>query len=362
MPTLEIKDIHNYALHELSLKVASGELVVLLGPNGAGKSTLLDTVAGLIEYEGSVAIDGDPVDDLPPQHREVGYLFQDLVLFPHLNVVSNVGYSLKARGWPQDRIQKRVAELLELVRVKDLARCYPWRLSGGERQRVALGRALASYPRILLLDEPLNSMDLRTAKYLRSEIKRIQRSLGITTLYVTHELQEAEELADRITVIIDGRIEQVGKPREVFFHPANDKVLQFLGEPNILKCQQARNLSHGLVEVMCSGMPVVVPKEGNKIKQIAILPGDVYISPSRHPGTMVNQFKGVISDIRVSPEMVRVCVTVCANKLWAELPRPFFEAMELNKGQKVFAILKLKKIRVNDDGAETKYLSQAKIH
>ncbi|RLB14195.1 MAG: hypothetical protein DRG63_08905 [Deltaproteobacteria bacterium] len=347
MSTLELRDVRNYALHGVSLKVASGELVVLLGPNGAGKSTLLNTVAGLIEYEGTIAVDGTPMDNSPPQQREVGYLFQDLVLFPHLDVVSNISYGLRARGWPPNKIKRRVAELLELVRIKDLASCYPWRLSGGEKQRVALARALAPFPKILLLDEPLSSMDLQTAKYLRSEIKRIQRSLGITTLYVTHELQEAEELADRIAVVVEGRIEQIGEPQEVFFDPANNTVLQFLGAPNILECQQVRHLSHGLVEAMCSGMPIVVPEEGSKINRIAILPSDVYISPSKPPGPMVNRFRGVISEIRAFQDIARVCIAVGVNQLWAELPSALFERMGLRKSQEVYIILKLRRIRVD---------------
>lgn len=226
MPAIELKDIRNYACHRISLEVLSNELLVLLGPNGAGKTTLLNVVAGLTEYEGSVLFDGKRVDGLPPQKREVGYLFQDLVLFPHLDVTSNIAFSLISHGWTKERTEARVREMLDLMRIAHLASRY---LSGGEKQRVALARALAPIPKILLLDEPLSSLDLQTAKYLRAELKHLQRILGITTIYVTHEHSEAEEMGDRIAVIQQGCVEQVGQPEQVFFYPANEKVAAFIG-------------------------------------------------------------------------------------------------------------------------------------
>jgi ABC-type sulfate/molybdate transport systems ATPase subunit len=209
MTAIELRNIENYVCQEINLEVFSGELLALLGPNGAGKTTLLNIIAGLTGYRGSVLFDGRPIDELPTQKRKVGYLFQDLVLFPHLDVASNIAYGLRVQRWPKEKIELRVKELLRLLKIEHLATAYPWRLSGGEKQRVALSRALAPYPKILLLDEPLSSLDWQTSQYLRSELKGIQQRLGITTLYVTHDLIEAREVADRTAVIHEGRIEQV---------------------------------------------------------------------------------------------------------------------------------------------------------
>ena len=215
MTAIELRNIENYACRGVNLNVLSGELLVLLGPNGAGKTTLLNIIAGLTGYKGSVLFDGRPIDELPARERKAGYLFQDLVLFPHLDVASNIAYGLRARRWPNEKIEPRVRELLRLFKMEHLATAYPWRLSGGEKQKVALSRALAPYPKILLLDEPLSSLDWQTSRYLRSELKGIQQQFGITTLYVTHDITEAREVADRIAVIHEGRIQQIRGPEDL---------------------------------------------------------------------------------------------------------------------------------------------------
>ena len=362
MPGIELREITNYACRGASLQVLSGELLVLVGPNGAGKTTLLNVVAGLTEYEGSVFFDGVPIDGLPPQKRGVGYLFQNLALFPHLDVASNIAYGLKARGWCRENVKTRVQELLSLVRIEHLVARYPRHLSGWEKQRVALARALATYPQILLLDEPLNGLDLQTSRYLRIELKQLQQRLGITMLYVTHELAEAEEIADRMAVVQDGRVEQVGEPVDVFFWPASEKVAAFIGAPNILQCDSTRDLGHGLLEVRCGGMPIIVPHEGNTVRRIALFPRDIYVSPTKPPGPEVNRFEGVVSDIRASLELVRLTVEVGGNQLVAELPYHIFESLDLNVGQGVFLILKLKGMRVCEDvGEQNQVYLEAKI-
>jgi len=221
MTAIELRNIENYVCRGVNLNVFSGELLVLLGPNGAGKTTLLNIIAGLTGYKGSVLFDGRPIDELPTRERKVGYLFQDLVLFPHLDVASNIAYGLRVQRWSNEKIEFRVKELLRLFKIEHLATAYPWYLSGGEKQKVALSRALAPYPKILLLDEPLSSLDWQTSQYLRFELKGIQRQLGITTLYVTHDLTEAKEVADRMAVILKGRIEQIGRLEDL--HPFSDQ-------------------------------------------------------------------------------------------------------------------------------------------
>ena len=180
MPDIELKSICKYICRDVNLKILDSELLVLLGPSGAGKTTLLNVIAGLTNYEGSVAFDGVPLEKVAASKRKIGYLFQHLVLFPHLNVASNIAYSLKAQKLPQYTIEARVEELLEMMKIKHLSSRYPKHLSGGEKQRVALGRALARSPEILLLDEPLSSLDLQTAKHLRTELRQLQKKLGIT--------------------------------------------------------------------------------------------------------------------------------------------------------------------------------------
>lgn len=207
MSSIKLENISKYVYKYVNLEIFDKELLVLLGPNGAGKSTLLNVIAGLIDYEGSVFFDNKPVDRLPANKRRIGYLFQELNLFPHFDVVANVAYGLKVQKRPQNEINAKVEELLQIMKIKHLSSRYPKELSGGEKQRVALARALANSPHILLLDEPMNSLDYRTSKHLRTEFKILQKKLGITTLYVTHNFYEAEEMAERIAVLDKGRVE-----------------------------------------------------------------------------------------------------------------------------------------------------------
>lgn len=215
MPDICLKNINNFICKDLSLDIKDGELLVLLGSNGAGKTTLLNIIAGLTEYSGSVYFGDNPIDGLPTHKRKIGYLFQDLRLFPHLTAAGNIGYGLSVNGGNRASTSFRVNELLDLMKIKHLRDRYPGSLSGGEKQRVALARALAPYPKLLFLDEPFNNVDSETARYLRSEFQIIRKKLGITTLYVTHNRTEAEEMADRIAVMDDGRIIHTGMPDEI---------------------------------------------------------------------------------------------------------------------------------------------------
>jgi len=349
MPSIELKNIRQYICRNVNLKIQDRELLVLLGPNGAGKTTLVNIIAGLTEYEGSVLFDGVAVDKLPPSKRGVGYLFQDLLLFPHLDVAANIAYGLRTQKQPQEQVEARINGLLQMMRIKHLASRYPKHLSGGEKQRVALARALAPSPRVLLLDEPLSSLDVPTTKYLRTELKQLQQRLGITTVYVTHDLQEAEEMADRIAVLQDGHLEQVGKPEEVFFYPRNERVSDFIGAPNILDCDYCRSLGRGVMEVGCGGLVIIVPHDGNLVKRIAIFPHDIHISETRPPGPAVNRFKGTITSLNSTQEAVSIELKAGAKNLIARMPHHIFEDMNLAAGKEVFVILKLRRIRVYED-------------
>jgi len=349
MPSIELKNICKYICRDVNLEILDKELLVLLGPNGAGKTTLLNIIAGLTDYSGSVFFDGVPVDKVPVSKRRVGYLFQDLVLFPHLDVATNIAYGLRAQKQPQSEVEARVQELLQIMKIKHLLSRYPKHLSGGEKQRVALARALALSPKVLLLDEPLSSLDMQTSKYLRTELKQLQKELGITAIYVTHDLTEAEELADRIAIIQHGHMEQVGAPDEVFFYPKNERVSDFIGAPNILDCDHCRSMGQGLLEVDCGELHVTLPDDGNMVHKIALFPRDIHIFETRPPGPAVNRFKGTITNIKSADDAVRLEVMVEGRKLLAEMPHYIFEDMDLAEGKEVFLILKLRRIRAYEN-------------
>ena len=218
------------ALADVNLDVPSGQLTALLGPSGGGKSTLLRIVGGLEEADsGSVVIDGVEATGLPAQRRNVGFVFQHYAAFKHLSVYRNVAFGLEIRKRPKAEIRKRVGELLELVHLDQFADRLPSQLSGGQRQRMALARALAVEPKVLLLDEPFGALDAQVRKELRDWLRRLHDEVHVTTVFVTHDQEEALEVSDSIVVINHGRIEQVGSPNDLYDHPSNDFVMRFLG-------------------------------------------------------------------------------------------------------------------------------------
>ncbi len=223
------------ALKDVSLEVYEGEFVCFLGPSGCGKTTLLRAIAGLdIQTSGRVFQNGVDISDLPPSRRDFGIVFQSYALFPNITVAKNIGYGLVSKRMSRSAINKRVDELLELVGMPGSGGKYPAALSGGQQQRVALARALATSPGMLLLDEPLSALDAKVRAHLRHEMKRLQRTLGITTIMVTHDQEEGLSMADRIVVMNHGVIEQVGTPLEVYRNPANAYVADFVGSMNFL--------------------------------------------------------------------------------------------------------------------------------
>jgi sulfate/thiosulfate transport system ATP-binding protein len=221
------------ALDDVSVAIAGGSLTALLGPSGSGKSTLLRVIAGLEEPdEGKVLILGEHATGLPPQKRGVGFVFQHYAAFKHLTVRENVAFGLRIRKRPKEEIRGRVDELLELVQLNGLAERYPAQLSGGQRQRMALARALAVEPKVLLLDEPFGALDARVRKELRTWLRRLHEDVHVTTVLVTHDQEEAMDVADRIVLMNEGRIEQTGKPRDLYEHPASEFVMGFVGPVN----------------------------------------------------------------------------------------------------------------------------------
>ncbi|MCK0162445.1 spermidine/putrescine ABC transporter ATP-binding protein PotA [Marinobacter sp. S6332] len=220
-------------LDELSLTIDDGEFITLLGPSGCGKTTLLRMMAGFeLPDQGTVTLSGVDITQTPPEKRPLNTVFQNYALFPHMSVFDNVAYGLKMEKRPKAEIQERVEEALAMVQLEDFAKRKPHQLSGGQQQRVAIARAVVKRPKMLLLDEPLSALDYKLRRTMQVELKRLQRELGITFVFVTHDQEEALSMSDRIVVLKDGRIQQLGTPREVYERPANVFTARFVGQTN----------------------------------------------------------------------------------------------------------------------------------
>ena len=236
------------AVDAMSLDIAPGEFFTLLGPSGSGKSTLLNLVLGALQPdEGEILVGGRPIVSVPMHKRNIGMVFQNYALFPHMTVFKNIAFPLSMRKMSKDEISERVTEVLGLVQLPGFEERYPSQVSGGQQQRIATARAIAAKPPLILMDEPLGALDVKLRIEMQEQLRLLHRSLGITVIYVTHDQDEAMTLSDRIAVMRDGRIEQVGTPREVYEQPANTWVASFLGDANLIDCRVVRHSSTGTV-------------------------------------------------------------------------------------------------------------------
>jgi sulfate transport system ATP-binding protein len=332
------------ALDRVSLDIPSGGLVALLGPSGSGKTTLLRVIAGLeLPDEGTVRFSGHDVAGRQPRDREVGFVFQHYALFRHLTVFENVAFGLRVRPRrlrrPEHEIRARVRELLELVQLAPLAERYPGQLSGGQRQRVALARALAVEPRVLLLDEPFGALDAKVRKELRRWLRRLHDDMGVTTVFVTHDQEEALELADRVVVMHRGRVEQVGTPEEVYDQPATEFVYGFLGSVNLFHGR----LGDGLVRIgstQHAAPEYAGAEDGAAVAFVRTHEFDI--------ATVENDgaFPAVVNHLRALGPSVRVELTSpdWREPIEAELSRERSDALRLRRGDRVY--LKPRRLRV----------------
>jgi sulfate/thiosulfate transport system ATP-binding protein len=291
------------ALDDVSIDVPEGSLTALLGPSGSGKSTLLRAIAGLEVLDaGQVVINGSDATETPAQKREVGFVFQHYAAFKHMTVFGNVAFGLKIRKWDKPQIEQRVHELLNLVQLDGLAERYPDQLSGGQRQRMALARALAVEPQVLLLDEPFGALDAKVRKDLRTWLRRLHDEMHVTTIFVTHDQEEAMDVAEQLVVMNRGRVEQAGTADELYEHPANEFVMSFVGEVNRLGDHFVR-------------------------------PHDMTVSLDRDVGdeeAMVQRIVALGFEIRVE------FVLGDGTEVWAQLTRSELEKLELRQGQIVY--------------------------
>jgi putative spermidine/putrescine transport system ATP-binding protein len=325
--TVELVDIRKeyqgvQAVKDLTLRVEQGEFFSLLGPSGCGKSTTLRMVAGFVPpTSGRILIGNQDVTSLPPEKREVGIVFQNYAIFPHMNVYDNIAYGLKLRKVSKSEIQRKVEEALATVGLSGYGHRRQRELSGGQQQRVALARVLVCEPRILLLDEPLSALDKKLREEMKFWIKGLQQSLGITTIYVTHDQGEALTMSDRIAVMNQGIVEQLGTPREVYERPASRFVTDFIGESNILEGEVASS-SAGVVEILFGGQRIRAPRTfdvspGAKVS-VVVRPEHIKPHPAPNSGDY-NVIHGTLTAEAYQGAIIRYEIAAANQRLVAEV-------------------------------------------
>ena len=275
----------NHVVKDMNLEIRQGEFLTLLGPSGCGKTTTLRMIAGFEDVtSGTIEVQGENVQTKEPYQRDVNTVFQNYSLFPHMTVFDNVAYGPTIRKVPKDEIKKRVMEMLSLVQMTGYEKRKPDALSGGQKQRVAIARALINNPRVLLLDEPLGALDLKLRKQMQVELKRLQKKLGITFVYVTHDQEEAMTMSDRIAVMRDGVIEQLGNPMDIYQHPDTRFVADFIGESNLFDGVVKFVMGNQLAILTPSGMITAVGEGFEAGEEISVSIRPEYLSVSREPG------------------------------------------------------------------------------
>ena len=319
-----------FAVHEADLDIARGEYFVLLGPTGAGKTVLLECVAGLYRPDkGDVIVDGERVNDTAPERRGLGYLPQDYALFPHLTVAQNIGFGMRIRRKPRAEIERKVEQLAELLGITHLLHRTPVHLSGGEQQRTALARALAIEPKVLLLDEPLSALDEQTRETLCVELKRVHTELKTTTVHVSHNFEETLAVADRIGIISDGRMRQVGTTEEVFHRPASEFVARFVRSENIWRGQGQRGSGGLYVSVGLLSLKAAEGPEGEVF--LTVRPEEVEIA-APFSSDLPNMVRGPIARVVDRGPLVRVDVAGAVDMVGL-VPRRAWQASGLQVGE-----------------------------
>jgi len=322
MAYLELSNVskkfgNTYAVEDFNLAIEKGEFVSFLGPSGCGKTTTLRMIAGFeVPSSGAVTLEGEDITYISPNQRNVGMVFQSYALFPNLNVLQNIGFGLQVRKWKPEDIHKRAQEMLELIHLEEFGSRYPYQLSGGQQQRVSLARALAIQPRVLLLDEPLSALDAKIRVELRLEIRRIQQQLGMTTVYVTHDQEEALSLSDRVVVMSRGLMEQVGTPAQIYNYPTTEFVASFVGQLNLLPTTEVnvekKTCSIGGQNIRFSHH---IPRPDGSAFRLAIRPEEIQIGGDGER----NQLRGKVETVMFLGAVIRLRVDVGGAVLTVDL-------------------------------------------
>lgn len=351
--TIDVRNVSKHygvwaAVDHVSVSIAEGELLALLGPSGSGKTTLLRLIAGLESPDagsGGIFFHDDDMSTADVSKRRVGFVFQHYALFRHLTVFENVAFGLRVRpraSRPQESdIERRVGDLLRLVQLGGFARHYPHQLSGGQRQRVALARALAVEPRILLLDEPFGALDARVRIELRRWLRRLHDEIGLTSVFVTHDQEEALELADRVVVMNDGHVEQIGTPADVFHTPRTEFVMSFLGNANRLTGTIAGGKAHfGDLEVDCPEQP----SAGCDVR-LFVRPHELELTTVKGDAPC---WQGKVNRVHAAGPIVRVDVETALDVLHAEVSPAVFERLRISLGDRVYVVPKTLRMYQDD--------------
>lgn len=337
------KNWGEFSLKNIDLEINKGEYFIVLGPTGAGKTLLLECIAGLhIPGGGRVLINGRDVTDLPPEKRDIGFVYQDYMLFPHMNVRENIGFGLRLRKYYRNEINEKIRGISDLLGITSLLDRDPSTLSGGEKQRVALARALVIDPKVLLLDEPLCALDVRTREVLEGELLRLHRELGTTTIHVTHDFKEAF-VGDRVAVMNNGVVAQVGVPDDVFRKPNSEFVAGFVGDGNLFRGFSSVDADISEIDVEGVIIQAATRKGGNV--HVFIHPEDIILSKKPLNSSVRNTFRGEITG--VSARGVLNYVTVDAGiQFKTMITRRSYEEMKLNVGSRIYLSFKASGVHI----------------
>jgi len=333
------KDWKEFKLDDVSIQIEDGEYFVILGPSGSGKTMLLELMAGIWDPDsGKIFMGGKEITRLPPEQRGVGFVYQDYMLFPHKTVFENIAFGLRMAKMPNDEIESKVNEMMNLLKIKHLANRLPRTLSGGEKQRTALARALIIYPRVLLMDEPLSALDKNTRDDLMQELKQLHQNFDVTIVHVTHNFDEALMLADRMAVMRNGRISQVGDSSEVFRHPADKFVADFVGVENIIK-GNAMEDGEKLTVVDTGNIRIFSSEMKRGPVHLTVRPEDIIISKEKAVTSARNVFQGKVMEIIDNSALIKLIIDI-GESLVVFITRQSFFELDINIGTTVWTYFK----------------------
>ena len=338
-------DWKEFKINNINLQVEDGEYFIILGPSGSGKTMLLELIAGMWSLDsGKIYMDNKDITTLPPEKRGIGFVYQNYMLFPHKTVFENIAFGLKVKKIAKEEIETRVNEMMDLLKISHLADRLPRTLSGGEQQRTALARALIIYPKILLMDEPLSALDRKTRDELMQELKEIHKKFDVTLVHVTHNFDEALMLADRIAIMRNGEISQVGTSTEIFRHPADKFVADFVGVENIIEGTAEKD-GEKLTVVNTGNISIYSTEQKEGHVHITVRPEDIILSAKKVETSARNVFKGQIREIIDTGALIKLTIDV-GEPIIVFLTRQSFLDMELNIGKSVWMYFKATAVHV----------------